>query len=147
MRGKVYKWETAMYGKIWYDDDIHDCRSVETEFPAIIFHDELHLKKHSRVNPLYFDDLDFLKDFENEFPAIVYNDALTSKSDSSTEPVEIYHRIDEFDLKTETSLSKCDEEEQNVVYFNDLFPFNIIYSDDLESDEDNEDNKIDILQS
>nr|GEX85258.1 hypothetical protein [Tanacetum cinerariifolium] len=39
--GKVYKWETAMYCKIWYDDDIHDLRSVETEFPAIVFNNEL----------------------------------------------------------------------------------------------------------
>ncbi|GJW77811.1 hypothetical protein Tco_0139493 [Tanacetum coccineum] len=95
----------------------------------------------------YFDDLDFLKDFENEFPAIVYNDALTSKSDSSTEPVEIHHHIDKFDLKTETSLSECDEEEQNILYFNDLFPFNIIYPRDLESDKDSDDSKIDIIQS
>ncbi|GKD91389.1 hypothetical protein Tco_1366896, partial [Tanacetum coccineum] len=63
----------------------------------------------------YFDDLDFLKDFENKFLVIVYNDALTSKSDSLTEPVKVPHCINEFDLKTETSLSKCDEEEQNVV--------------------------------
>ncbi|GJU42885.1 hypothetical protein Tco_1195842 [Tanacetum coccineum] len=95
----------------------------------------------------YFDDLDFLKDFENEFPAIVYNDALTSKSDSSTKLVEIPHHIDEFDLKDETSLSKYNEEEQNVLYFNDLFPFNIIYPNDLKSDKDNDDNEIDIIQS
>nr|GEX30641.1 hypothetical protein CTI12_AA199580 [Tanacetum cinerariifolium] len=95
----------------------------------------------------YFDDLDFLKDFKNEFPAIFYNDALKSKSDSSTKPVEISHRIDEFDLKIETSLSECDEEEQNIVYFNDLFPFNIIYPDDLKSDKDNDDNEINIIQS
>nr|GFB12237.1 hypothetical protein [Tanacetum cinerariifolium] len=69
----------------------------------------------------YFDDLDFFKDFENEFSAIAYNDALTSKSDSSTEPVEIPQCIDEFNLKDETSLFECDEEEQNVLYFNDLF--------------------------
>ncbi|GKF04930.1 hypothetical protein Tco_0035598 [Tanacetum coccineum] len=31
-RGKVYNWETATYGKIWYDEDIHDLRYVETEF-------------------------------------------------------------------------------------------------------------------
>ncbi|GJZ49866.1 hypothetical protein Tco_0604056 [Tanacetum coccineum] len=80
-------------------------------------------------------------------PSIVYNDALTSKSNSSTEPIEIPHHIDEFDLKTETSLSECDEEEQKVMYFNDLFPFNIIYPDDLESDKDNDDNEIDIKQS
>ncbi|GKE76675.1 hypothetical protein Tco_1542795 [Tanacetum coccineum] len=36
-RRKVFNWETAKYGKIWYDEDIHDLRSVETEFPAIAF--------------------------------------------------------------------------------------------------------------
>ncbi|GKB39844.1 hypothetical protein Tco_0884786 [Tanacetum coccineum] len=212
-RGKMYNWETATYGKIWYDEDVHDLKSVETEFSAIVFNDsltsEVTLTGEPMVSPLndnkidfrisfdesddedytiiydknsfsykiisvndlktdsendnekvnvllfpspeptvsYFDDLDFLKDFENEFPAIVYNDALTSKSDSSTEPVEIPHHINEFDLKTETSLSECDEEEQNVLYFNDLFPFNVIYHDDSKSDKDNDDDKIDIKQS
>ncbi|GJR40000.1 hypothetical protein Tco_1215684 [Tanacetum coccineum] len=69
----------------------------------------------------YFDDLDFFKDFENEFPAIVYNDALTSKSDFLTEPTLSPQHIDEFDFKDETSLSECDKEEQNVLYFNYLF--------------------------
>ncbi|GJV27519.1 hypothetical protein Tco_1383967 [Tanacetum coccineum] len=91
----------------------------------------------------YFNDLDFFKDFENEFPAIVYNDALTSKLDLLTEPTISPQHINEFDLKDETSLSECDEEEQNVLYFNDLFPFNVIYPDDLKSDTDNN-NKIDI---
>ncbi|GJX59272.1 hypothetical protein Tco_0290662 [Tanacetum coccineum] len=92
-------------------------------------------------------DLDFFKDFENEFPAIIYNDVLTSKSDLSTKPTLCPQHIDEFDLKYETSLSEYDEEEQNVLYFNDLFPFNIIYPDDLKLDKDNHDNKIDIIQS
>nr|GEZ34123.1 hypothetical protein [Tanacetum cinerariifolium] len=26
-RGKVYNWETARYGRIWYDDDVRDLRS------------------------------------------------------------------------------------------------------------------------
>nr|GEW36420.1 ribonuclease H-like domain-containing protein [Tanacetum cinerariifolium] len=212
-RGKVYNWETAKYGKIWYDEDVHDLRSVKTEVPAIVFNDELLSKKKLSCEPTvsslnnneidfrisfdefddedytvifdknsffnkiisvndlktdsendnkkvnmpsfsspeltvsYFDDLDFLKDFENEFPAIVYNDALTSKSDSSSEPAEIHHHINEFDLKTKTSLSVCDEEEQNVLYFNDLFSFNIIYPHDLESKRDNVDNEIDTIQS
>ncbi|GKA85753.1 hypothetical protein Tco_0807407 [Tanacetum coccineum] len=173
--GKVYNWETAKYGKIWYDEDVHDLRSVETEFPAIVFNDALTSEvTHScepTVSPLndnkndfrisfdefdnedymptvsYFDDLDFFKDFKNEFPAIVYNDALTSKSDFSTEPVVIPQHIDEFDLKDETSLSECDEEEQNILYFNDLFSFNVIYPDDSKSDEDNDDDKIDIEHS
>ncbi|GKA20164.1 hypothetical protein Tco_0700153 [Tanacetum coccineum] len=96
-RGKVYNWETTTYGKIWYDDDIHDLKSVETEFPTIVFNDELTSEKSLPCEPMptisYSDDLDFLKDFENEFLAIVYNDALTSKLDSSAKPVEIPHHM------------------------------------------------------
>ncbi|GJX05753.1 hypothetical protein Tco_0193685 [Tanacetum coccineum] len=39
--GKVYKWKTAKYGKTWYDEDVHDLRYVETEFPAILCNDAL----------------------------------------------------------------------------------------------------------
>ncbi|GKF70926.1 hypothetical protein Tco_0203983 [Tanacetum coccineum] len=37
----VYNWETATYGKIWDNEDVHDLESVETEFPAIVFNDML----------------------------------------------------------------------------------------------------------
>ncbi|GJZ94462.1 hypothetical protein Tco_0666665 [Tanacetum coccineum] len=90
----------------------------------------------------YFNDLDYLKDFENEYPAIVYNDALTFKLDFLIEPSINPQRINEFNLKDETLLSKYDGEEQNVLYFNDLFPFNIIYPNELKLDEDNDDKKI-----
>ncbi|GJT45737.1 hypothetical protein Tco_0954452 [Tanacetum coccineum] len=99
--------------------------------------------KHSRVSRRYFDDLDYLKDFENKFPAIVYNDALTSKSDFLTEPTVNPQHIDEFN---ETSLSECDEEEQNILYFNDLFPFNIIFRDGLKLDEENDGKNVDTKQ-
>ncbi|GJV84015.1 hypothetical protein Tco_1523913 [Tanacetum coccineum] len=95
----------------------------------------------------YLDDLDFFKEFENEFPAIVYNDAQTSKSDLLTEPILSPQHIDEFDLNDETSVSEYDEDEQNILYFNDLFPFNIIHPDDLKSENDNDDNDIDIIES
>ncbi|GJY34730.1 hypothetical protein Tco_0419199 [Tanacetum coccineum] len=95
----------------------------------------------------YFDDLDFFKDFENEFPAIVYNNAQTSKLDLLTEPILNPQHIDEFDLNDETSLSEYDEEEQNVLNFNDLFPFNVIYPNDSKSDKDNDDDKVDIEYS
>ncbi|GJZ02771.1 hypothetical protein Tco_0520732 [Tanacetum coccineum] len=39
--GEVLHWETAMYGKIWYNEDVHDLRYVETEFPAIVLNDTL----------------------------------------------------------------------------------------------------------
>ncbi|GKE35086.1 hypothetical protein Tco_1454408, partial [Tanacetum coccineum] len=145
--GKVYNRETATYGKIRYDEDVHGLRSVETEFPAIVFNDELSSEKHSLVNPHYYNDLDYFKDFEKEFLAIVYNDALTSKLDFLTQPTVIPQHIDEFNLKNETSLSECDEEEENVLYFNDLFLFNVIYPDDSKSDKDNDDDKIDIEHS
>ncbi|GJY80110.1 hypothetical protein Tco_0492861 [Tanacetum coccineum] len=79
----------------------------------------------------YCDDLDFFKDFENEFPAIVYSDAQTSKLDYLTEPILNPQHIDEFNLNDETSLSEYDEDEQNVLHFNDLFLFDIIHPDDL----------------
>ncbi|GKC35604.1 hypothetical protein Tco_1047988 [Tanacetum coccineum] len=201
-----------MYGKIWCDEDVHDLRYVETEFPAIVFNDaltsEVALSCEPTVSPLndneidfrisfdesddedymvifdknsfsykiisvddlktdsendndkvnmpsfpspeptvsYFDDLFYFKDFEKEFSAIVYNDALTSKSDFLTEPTVCPQYVDEFNLKDETSLFECDDEGQNVIYFNDLFPFNVIYPDDL-SNKDNDNDTIDIEHS
>ncbi|GJX88939.1 hypothetical protein Tco_0340953 [Tanacetum coccineum] len=211
-RGKVFNWQTATYGKIKVDDDLHNLSSVEAEFPAIVINDavapqdELQCKsqvstpvndeidfrisfdepddedytilfdknsfsyKMISVNDLKtdsendyekvmpsipspepaiscFDDLDYFKNFEKEFPAIVYNDAQTSKLNFLTEPTLSPHHIDEFNLKDETSLSECDEEEQNVLNFNDLFPFNVVYPDDLKSDKDNDNDKIDIEHS
>ncbi|GJY10495.1 hypothetical protein Tco_0378680 [Tanacetum coccineum] len=119
-RGKVYNLETAKYGKIWYDKDVHDLRFVETEFPGIVFNDSLTSEEtptcESTPTVSCIDDLDFFKAFEKEFPAIVYNGALTSKSDFSTEPTLCPQHINEFDFKDETSLFECDEEEQNTVY-------------------------------
>ncbi|GKC21975.1 hypothetical protein Tco_1024125 [Tanacetum coccineum] len=138
--GKVYNWETAMYGKIRYDENVHDLGSAETEFPTIVFNDKLTseatLSCERTISSLnndeinfrisfdesddedctptvsYFDDLDFFKDFEKEFPTIVYNDAQTSKLDFLTEPIFNPQHIDEFNLKDETSLYECDEEEK-----------------------------------
>nr|GEW82761.1 hypothetical protein [Tanacetum cinerariifolium] len=197
------------YIRIWYDNDVHDLKSVETEFPAIVFNDKLTSKvalscettvsslDHNKIDfrisfdesdeedytmiydnnsisykiiyvddlkmdskndndkvnmtsfpssePVfgYFDDLDYLKDFEKNIPATVYNGALTSKLDFLTEPSTNLQHIDDFN---KTSLSKCDKEEQNVLYLNDLFPFNVIYPNDLKLDEDNDGKKADTEQ-
>ncbi|GJY23470.1 hypothetical protein Tco_0397128 [Tanacetum coccineum] len=184
-RGKVYNWETAMYGKIWYDEDVLDLRSVETEFPAIAFNDSLTSGEtpsceptvsslndeiNFRISFVDFDDEDYTVVFDkNSFSyKIIYVNNLktdsendnekvnmpsfpplepTSKSDFLTEPTVSPQHINEFNLKNETSLSECDEKEQNVLYFNDLFPFNVIYPDDLKSDKDNDFDEIDIEQS
>ncbi|GJW34546.1 hypothetical protein Tco_0054578 [Tanacetum coccineum] len=157
--GKVYNWETAMYGKIWDNEDVHDLGSVEMEFPTIVFNDTLTseaiLSCEPTVSTLNIDEIDFRISFDefddedctNEFPAIVYNDAQISKSNLITEPILNPQHIDEFDLSDETSLSEYDEDEQNVLCFNDLFPFNIIHLDDLKSEKDNDNNEVDTVQS
>ncbi|GJV41768.1 zinc finger, CCHC-type containing protein [Tanacetum coccineum] len=40
-RAQVYNWETATYGKIWYDEDVHYLRSFEKKFLAIVYKDAL----------------------------------------------------------------------------------------------------------
>ncbi|GKA96418.1 hypothetical protein Tco_0818513 [Tanacetum coccineum] len=70
------------------------------------------------------DDLYDLSSVEAEFPAIVVND----------------------EFAPQNTLQYKSQEEQNVLYFNDLFPFNIIRPDDLKSEKDNDDNDIDIIQ-
>ncbi|GJT40482.1 hypothetical protein Tco_0940347 [Tanacetum coccineum] len=157
--GKVYNWETARISFDKSDDEDYTVMFDKNSFSyKIIYVNDLKTDSkndNEKVNvPSFpspepkvscFDDLDFFKDFENEFPAIVYNHALTSKSDHITEPTLSPQHIDEFDLKDETSLSKYDAVEQNVLYFNDLFTFNIIYPGDLKSGKDNDDNEIDII--
>ncbi|GKC34987.1 hypothetical protein Tco_1047371, partial [Tanacetum coccineum] len=106
---------------------------------AIVFNDTLTSEAALSCEPT--------ANFEKEFLAIVYNDALTSKLYFLTEPTVSPQHIDEFNLKDETSLSECDEEEQNVICFNDLFPFKLIYPDDSKSNKDNNDDKIDMIQS
>ncbi|GJW34043.1 hypothetical protein Tco_0054075 [Tanacetum coccineum] len=170
-RGETFCWQAATYGKMEDCEDEDDCfTNFETKFSAIVLDNTLtsdaSIPYEPTVSPLndneidfrlsfdesddedytpkvsYSNDLDFFKDFENEFPAIVYNDALTSKSDFLTEHIISPQHIDEFNNKT--SLPECDEKEQNVLYFNDLLPFNVIYFDDLKSNTDNDNDKIDI---
>ncbi|GJZ62760.1 hypothetical protein Tco_0618897 [Tanacetum coccineum] len=67
-RGKVYNWETAMYGKIWDNEDVHDLGYVETEFPAIVFNDtltfEATLSCEPTVSSLKDNEIDFRISFD-----------------------------------------------------------------------------------
>ncbi|GKB79119.1 hypothetical protein Tco_0946014, partial [Tanacetum coccineum] len=160
-RSKVFNWETAKVSFDESDDEDYTVIYDKNSFSyKIIYVNDLKTDSENdneKVNMpsfpspeptvSYFDDLDFFNDFENEFPAIVYNDALTSKLDFLTEPTVSPQHINEFNLKDEKSLSECDEEEQNVLNFNDLFPFNVIYPNDSKSDKDNDDDKVDIEHS
>ncbi|GJS09588.1 hypothetical protein Tco_0366384 [Tanacetum coccineum] len=62
-RGKVYNWETATYGKIWDNEDVHDLGSVETEFPAIVFNDTLTSEAELSCEPT----VSSLNNNENDF--------------------------------------------------------------------------------
>ncbi|GKB63196.1 hypothetical protein Tco_0919382 [Tanacetum coccineum] len=67
-RGKVFNWETAKFGKIWYDEDIHDLRSVETEFPAKAFNDKVSSEKTLSCEPTVSslnDEVDFRVSFDD----------------------------------------------------------------------------------
>ncbi|GJV58496.1 hypothetical protein Tco_1459501 [Tanacetum coccineum] len=66
-RGKVYNWETATYGKIWDNEDVHDLGSVETEFPAIVFNDTLTSEAALSCEPTVSslnDEIDFRISFD-----------------------------------------------------------------------------------
>ncbi|GJV06826.1 hypothetical protein Tco_1344482 [Tanacetum coccineum] len=112
----IYDKNSFSYKIIYVDDLKTDSKNDNDKVNMPLF-------SSSEPTVSYFDDFDYFKNFKKEFPAIAYNDALTSKSDFSPEPTISPQHIDEFD---ETSLSECDDEGQNVIYFNDLFPFNVI---------------------
>ncbi|GKE12304.1 hypothetical protein Tco_1415855 [Tanacetum coccineum] len=136
--GRTFNWQTATY--VFVNDLKTDSENDN---------DKVNMPLFSTPEPevSYSNDLDFFKDFENEFPAIVYNDALTSKSDFLTEPTESPQQSIELIWKMKHLVRMLREEPKNILYFNDLFPFNVIYHDDLKSDKDNDIDEIDIEQS
>nr|GEV39685.1 ribonuclease H-like domain-containing protein [Tanacetum cinerariifolium] len=92
-RGKMYNWETATYGKIWFDEDVHNLRSVETKFPAILFNDaftsEVTLSYESTVSPLNDNKADFRIPFyesDDEDYTVIYD----KKSFSYNTIIDIY---------------------------------------------------------
>ncbi|GKA85731.1 hypothetical protein Tco_0807385 [Tanacetum coccineum] len=92
--GRVFNWQTATYGKIKVDDDLHGLRSVEAEFPAIVINN-----------------------------AFAPQDALPCKSQVST-PVndEIYFRIsfDESDDEDYTIICDKNSFSYKMIYVNYL---------------------------
>ncbi|GKA84222.1 hypothetical protein Tco_0805817 [Tanacetum coccineum] len=143
-RGNVYNWETATYGKIWYDEDVHDLRSVKTEFPAIVFNDsltsEVKLTCEPTVSPLNYNKIDFKISFnesDDEDYMVIYD-----KNSFS------YKIIYVGDLKTDSendndkvNMPSFLSPEPTVSYFDDLDFFQnfeneflaIIYNDALTS--------------
>ncbi|GKC50535.1 hypothetical protein Tco_1073280 [Tanacetum coccineum] len=67
-RGQMYNSKTATYGKIWCNEDVHDLRSIETEFPTIVLNDvltsEVALSCEPTVSPLNDNQIDFRISFD-----------------------------------------------------------------------------------
>ncbi|GJT03336.1 hypothetical protein Tco_0824505 [Tanacetum coccineum] len=103
--GKVYNWETATYGNIWYDEDVHALRSVETEFSAIVF-----------------------------------NDALTSEVALSCEPT--VSPLNDNQIDFIISFDESDDEDYMVKYDKNSFSYKIIYVNDLKTDSENDNDKV-----
>ncbi|GJY21726.1 hypothetical protein Tco_0394292 [Tanacetum coccineum] len=162
--GRVFNWETATYGKTRVDDNLHELRSVEAEFLAIVIDDAFApqdaLPCKSQVSTPVNDEINFRISFDESndedyaiicdknsfsYKMISVNNFKTDSENDMKKPTLSPQHNNESDLNNETSLFEHDEVGQNILYFNDLFPFNVIHPDDLKSDEDN-DNKIDIIQ-
>ncbi|GKD42650.1 hypothetical protein Tco_1267295 [Tanacetum coccineum] len=85
-RGKVYNWETATYGKIWDNEDVHDLGSVETEFPAIVFNDTLTSEAALSCEPMV-SSLNNEIDFRISFDESDDEDCTHSSRDLSVKPL------------------------------------------------------------
>ncbi|GJR75869.1 hypothetical protein Tco_0088234 [Tanacetum coccineum] len=78
-RKKVFNWETVKYGKIWYDEDIHDLRSVETEFPVVDLNDGLSSEKTLSCEPTVCslnDEINFIilfDDFDDDDHTVIFD--------------------------------------------------------------------------
>ncbi|GJX89972.1 hypothetical protein Tco_0343298 [Tanacetum coccineum] len=121
--GKVYNWENAMYGKIWDNKDVHDLRSIETEFPAIVFDDAFTSKvTHSckpAVSPLNDNKIDFRMSFEesdDEDYTVIYDENSFSYKIISVENFKMDSENDKVNMPSFPS------PEPTVSYFN-IFDF------------------------
>nr|GEX76243.1 hypothetical protein [Tanacetum cinerariifolium] len=66
--GKMFNWETTKYGRIWYDEDVYDFKSVENEFQAIAFNDSLTSGETLSCKPTvssHNDEIDFKISFDD----------------------------------------------------------------------------------
>ncbi|GKF49181.1 hypothetical protein Tco_0142432, partial [Tanacetum coccineum] len=120
--GKAFNWETAKYGKIWYDEDVQDLRSVEIEFLAIAFNDQISSEKTLSCEPMVSslnDEIDFkilFDDFDDEDYIVIFDKNSFSYKIISTNDMKT-------DLKNDNekvNISSLPPPEPMVSYFDDL---------------------------
>ncbi|GJV90900.1 hypothetical protein Tco_1538713 [Tanacetum coccineum] len=147
--GKVYNLETTTYGKIWDNEDVHELRSIETEFPAIVFNDtltsEAALSCEPTISSLNDNQIDFRISFDES------EDEDYTKTDSENDN-------DKVNMPSFPSLEPTINCFDDLDFFKDFeneFPV-IVYNDALTSksdflteptNKDNDDDKVDIEHS
>ncbi|GKA79565.1 hypothetical protein Tco_0786161 [Tanacetum coccineum] len=145
--GKVFNRETAKYGKIWYDEDVHDLRSIKTEFPAIVFNDNLSsnemLSCEPKISSLNNNKINFrisFDEFDEEDYTVVFDKNSFSYKISSTNDLKMDAENDNEKVNmplfpsAKPSISCID----NLDFFKDFeneFPA-IVYNDALTSKSD-----------
>ncbi|GJY62242.1 hypothetical protein Tco_0462899 [Tanacetum coccineum] len=137
--------KTAKYGKIWYDEDVYNLKSVENEFPAIVFNDNLTSNetpscKHT-VSSLNNNEIDFRISFDESddddytvvFDKNSFSYKIISTSDLKTD-LENDNEKFNMHLSPEPTVSCIDD----LDFFKDFeneFPA-IVYNDALTSKSD-----------
>nr|GEV48508.1 hypothetical protein [Tanacetum cinerariifolium] len=143
-RGKVYNWKTATYGSIWYNEDVHDLRFVETEFPAIVFNDELSFEKTLSCKPTVSPFNDNKIDFKISFDESDDDDYMVIFDKNSFSYKVIFVNDLKMDSKNDNkkvNMPSFPSPEPTVSYFDDLDYFKdfekeflaIVYNDALTS--------------
>ncbi|GJY81116.1 hypothetical protein Tco_0493867 [Tanacetum coccineum] len=132
-----------MYGRIWCNEDVHDLRSVETEFLAIVFDDaftsEVTPSYEPTVSPLNDNKIDFRISFDKSD-----DEDYTVTYDKNSFSYKIISKTDSENDNEKVNMPSFPSPKPTVSYFNDLdffkdfkneFPA-IVYNDALTSKSD-----------
>ncbi|GKC86967.1 hypothetical protein Tco_1147616, partial [Tanacetum coccineum] len=146
-RGKVFIWESAKYGKIWYDEDVHDLISVETEFPAVVFNDNLTsnetLSCEPTVSSLNNNEIDFRISFDESndedymvvFDKNSFSYKIISTDDLKTDLKNDNEKVNVSLFPSPKPTISCIDDLDFFKYFENEFP-TIVYNDALTSKSD-----------
>ncbi|GJU29424.1 hypothetical protein Tco_1173013 [Tanacetum coccineum] len=141
-KGKVYNSKTATYGQIRYDEDVYFLRSVETEFPAIVYNDVLTSELELSCEPMIFNIDDLKMDMGNGDDKInfkqpsedlsieplpnVINTDVGSYAQESIKILETSHDTSSKFFKTETFIKELCVNIVTWNYFDEMMLINLI---------------------
>ncbi|GJY79098.1 hypothetical protein Tco_0484899 [Tanacetum coccineum] len=132
-RRKVFNWKTAKYGRIWYDEDVYDLRSVENEFPAIVFNDSLTSNDTLSCEPTVGslnDEIDFrilFDDFDDEDYSVVFDKnsfsyKIISTNDLKTDSENDNEKVNLPSLLSPEPIVSCFDDLDFIKHFENEFP-------------------------